>query len=82
MPEPMGDCDDFSMLVASFLTILGLPVWFVAVAADRDEPDRFSHVYVRTESKDCGSVVMDCSHGAYPGWETDLQFRRLEWRVN
>ena len=47
MPAPAGDCDDFSMLTAALLEASGIPWEFVTVAADRDSPGRFSHVYVR-----------------------------------
>jgi transglutaminase-like putative cysteine protease len=83
MPEPMGDCDDFSLLTASLLKCAHVPCWFVAIAVDEGEPQRFSHVYVRCYLDDEGSyMAMDTSHGMVPGWETSRKvFRRIEWAV-
>ena len=84
MPTPMGDCDDYSMLVASLLVCAKIPCWFVTIAVDDMEPWRFSHVYVKCWLDDEGKfMVMDCSHGIVPGWETSRQqFRRMEWLVS
>lgn len=82
MPIPEGDCDDFSMLVASLCIAARVPCWFVAVAVDSHEPDRWSHVYVRC-FVDGKFLCMDASHGTFPGWETDRKkFRKMEWKVN
>jgi hypothetical protein len=82
MAQPMGDCDDFSMLVASFMLCISVPVWFVAVAVDRDQPWRFSHVYCRVRV-DGVSIPFDASHGKQLGWETKSNvFRRMEWLVS
>ncbi len=84
MPTPMGDCDDFSMVVASLLVCAQIPCAFVTIAVDELQPNRFSHVYVKCQLPDTGEVmIMDCSHGSYPGWETDREiYRRAEWLVN
>lgn len=75
-----GDCDDFSMLVASVLTAAGIPCRFVTVAADPEAPDQFSHVYVAAYAPD--RIALDASHGAYPGWETPNRFGKIhEWSV-
>jgi hypothetical protein len=83
MPTPMGDCDDFSVLVASLLLCAHIPCWFVTVAVDDTTPERFSHVYVRAYLDDEGQyMAMDCSHGGVPGWETQRKvYRRQEWLV-
>lgn len=84
MPIPKGDCDDYSTLVASMLLSVRMPVWFITVAVDEDQPWRFSHVYVKTYLEDEGKfMVMDCSHGSFPGWETSKHiYRRMEWLVS
>jgi hypothetical protein len=64
-----GDCDDFTMLVCSFLSVLGVPWEIVTVAADPTDPERFSHVYARAVLADGGRLPLDASHGHYPGWE-------------
>ena len=82
MPIPMGDCDDFSMLGASFMLACHIPVWFVAVAVDPNEPNRFSHVYCKI-LVDNIVVPFDSSHGPTFGWETRKDvFRRMEWEVS
>lgn len=85
-PRPMGDCDDFTMLAASLLCALDVPVAFCTVAADGGAPDIYSHVYAvayPTRGKFAGQrVALDCSHGDYPGWETGNRFgKRREWPV-
>ncbi len=84
MPEPQGDCDDFSMLVATLLMIASIPCWFVTIAVDGEQPWRFSHVFVVAYLPDEGmKMTMDVSHGAVPGWETQRQvYRRMEWLVS
>lgn len=57
MPQPAGDCDDFSTLTAALLTAAGIPWEFVTVAADRSEPQRFSHVYLRAHVEDDAGVL-------------------------
>ena len=78
MPQPQGDCDDFSTLTAAMLTVAGIPWEFVTVAADRSDPHRFSHVYVRA----LGYLALDTSHGARPGWEAEQDggvTRKVVW---
>lgn len=78
-----GDCDDFSMVAASLAIQLGMKAKFIAVALERDSPERFSHIFMAVEDtigpngkKDW--ISLDCSHGPYAGWETDGQYRRME----
>jgi transglutaminase-like putative cysteine protease len=52
MPQPEGDCDDFSMLTAAMLTAARVPWVFVTVAADHTDPARFSHVYLHAMVED------------------------------
>lgn len=85
MQQPRGDCDDFTMAVATLLCALGVPVRVMAVAASPDDPDRFSHVFaaVILENRTILPVTMsiDASHGPYAGWEAPRIFRRMPWRV-
>mgnify|MGYP006915175154 CR=1 FL=1 len=64
-----GDCDDYSMLAASMLIAAGRPVQFCTVAANSNEPGKFSHVYVETVDRHGRRLPLDTSHGKYPGWE-------------
>jgi hypothetical protein len=67
MKNPSEDCDGFTMLTAALLTCLGVPVLIATVAADLDDPTRWSHVFL------CAIIngrvkPLDTSHGAAPGW--------------
>jgi len=80
-----GDCDDFSMYLASLLLAAGIPCNFVTVAADARAPEQFSHVYVAAYPGGYASrerVPLDASHGACVGWEVENRFgKRQEWPV-
>jgi transglutaminase-like putative cysteine protease len=90
MPTPMGDCDDFSLLTASLLLGCGVPCSYVTIAADEETPEKFSHIYVKAYLTDeVGTIegkprelALDCSHGAYPGWEYQGAFRKQEWFIS
>lgn len=81
-----GDCDDYSMLCACLLLRLGVPkgnVFFCTIAADESSPQEFTHVYTSVKLSD-GSrseMILDCSHGMYPGWETNQIYRKMYWQV-
>ena len=81
MDKPQGDCDDFSMLAASMMLAAGLPVSYVTIAADEQDQQRFSHVYCLTYSDEGEKIAFDSSHGDKLGWESDRQFRRVEWPI-
>lgn len=81
VPVAKGDCDDYSMLVASMALAMGYNnVRYVTVAADDRDPGQFSHVYVAVYS-DGGRYAIDASHGPYPGWEVSGVYRKAEWPV-
>lgn len=83
MSQPMGDCDDISMLLASMLRATGIKSWFVVIAADNEIPGKWSHVYVKCWLNDEGLMLpLDASHGDRIGWEYQGQvYRRMEWFV-
>jgi transglutaminase-like putative cysteine protease len=69
MPQPMGDCDDFSMLVASVLKLWQYEPRFITAAANVDYPNVYSHVWVRVQMRTTGEWIdIDASHGPYLGW--------------
>jgi hypothetical protein len=77
MVDPMGDCDDFSMLGACLLTAAGVHCAFVTLAADAREPSQYSHVYLVAEHE-----PFDSSHGPFVGWEARNRFgKRQLWSV-
>lgn len=75
----IGDCDDFSMYVASLLLAQNIPCCFATVAADPSQPDAYSHVYV--VAYDGGRrTAIDASHGKFCGWEAPDSFSKMrEW---
>jgi transglutaminase superfamily protein len=84
MPQPMGDCDDFTTLICTLLLCAHLPYKMITVAVDSEEPWRFSHIYAMTYLSDEGRwMAMDVSHGINPGWEVNDRpiYRREEWLV-
>ncbi len=83
MNPAQGDCDDFSMVAAAIATNLGMRCRFVAVALEKDNPTRYSHIFIQVEDNvgpngEKDWVTLDCSHGLYAGWEVQGQFNRYE----
>ena len=81
MPEPAGDCDDFSMLIAALDLAAGIPVEYVTLRADPADRERFSHVYARAILPDGSRFAQDASHGPEPGWEAPRHFGVRTWPV-
>ncbi len=81
MPRPSGDCDDFSMLAAAMLRARGIAAEFKTVAADPSDTSRYSHVYVIAHVED-GPLVLDCSHGPWPGWEARAAGKSRIWPID
>ena len=85
MPVPMGDCDDFSVLLASMLLCAGLRPYYVTVAADPAEPQKFSHVYVCAELADEGThLCLDAGNrlpAVAAGWESGKVSRKAIWNI-
>jgi hypothetical protein len=79
-----GDCDDYSMYLASLLAALGYRVWFATLAADPSSRD-YSHVYVVIREADGTRIPLDASHGGWPGWEAPEAGRGMryhEWPLD
>jgi hypothetical protein len=81
MNKPMGDCDDFSMLVKAILLNFGIDNDFVTVAADKDNPRKWSHVYNMATLRDGTNKFIDTSHGKYLGWEAPNTERKVVWKL-
>jgi hypothetical protein len=81
MQEPKGDCAVFTCLVCAMLDSLGVPWEIVTVAVDPSQPDIFSHVYPRAVLESGMRLVLDASHGNYPGWEVPKrrQYTKQVW---
>jgi transglutaminase-like putative cysteine protease len=85
MPEPMGDCDDFSLLMASMLLCAGIQPYFVTVAADAEDVNKFSHIYICACLRDEGThMCLDAGNRLQmvpPGWESEKITRKAIWPV-
>jgi hypothetical protein len=85
MPQPMGDCDDFSLLIACMLRCAGIRPFFVTVAADASDPRKFSHIYVAAQLADEGGYLcLDAGNrlaAIPPGWEISNVTRKAIWAV-
>lgn len=81
MGEPRGDCAIYTMLVCAMLQALGIQYEIVTAAVDPRVPDEFSHVYPRAVLPSGRRLVLDASHGQYPGWEVPRQhiIRKQVW---
>lgn len=79
MPQPKGDCDDFSMLAAAMLRALGFQCAFRTVAAEKGNPN-YSHVYA-VVMLPSGAMPIDASHGPYAGWEAQAQGKKRDWPI-
>lgn len=79
-----GDCDDYTMMICAMLDCCGVPWEICTVAASIEDPSRYSHVYPRAALPDGTRIVLDASHGKYPGWEVpkSRQFRLQVWDEN
>src|SRR6185369_16246568 len=76
MHNPMGDCDDFSMLTKCLLYAQGIDTSLTTIAADSENPDKWSHVYL---THDKTGTSIDASHGKMVGWEAPLHNRKTAW---
>lgn len=74
------DCDGFSTYGACLMLALDIPVTVCTVAAERQRPWLYSHIYLVAYPNGV-RVPMDLSHGPYPGWECPNLGRKREWVV-
>lgn len=86
MINPQGDCDDFTMLAGSLMLAMGIVPKITTVAASRDNPGNFTHVFLRVyyvcdTDREVKKIDFDCSHGLYMGWKAQEYFRIQEWEV-
>lgn len=82
--NPSEDCDGFTMLEASMLRVLGVPVVIATVAANPDEPARWSHVFPCALLAGGNVLPLDASHGVGPGWMVPPEriYRWQSWDLN
>lgn len=82
LPNAIGDCDDFSTLLATLLLQNGITnIYFCTIAADSSSPEEYTHVYIKVILQDGRCMALDASHGMYPGWETGNIFKSTDWSI-
>lgn len=81
MPIPRGDCDDYTMLVCALLAAQGVPSEIVTIAADPEQPQRWSHVFAEAVLENGDRITLDASHGPYPGWRPPHYYAEKKWGV-
>ena len=79
MPEPIGDCPQFSMLAAAMFRVLCMECLFVTIAAEKMVPDQWSHIYNTVEVAPGVFMPFDSSNGPEPGAEYAKPFKRRVW---
>lgn len=79
MPEPIGDCPQFSMLARAMFRVLCMDSMFVTIKAEPRAPDQWSHVYNMVEVFPGQYLPFDSSNGPEPGAEYAKPFARRVW---
>lgn len=78
MPDPAGDCPQFSMLAKAMFRNLCMPAYFVTIATDTEHPDEYSHVYNAVVAN--GRLIpFDSSNGPCPGAEYARPIKKKVW---
>lgn len=79
MPEPIGDCPQFSMLANAMLRSVCIESLFVTIAAESMAPDQWSHIYNIVEVAPGTWMPFDSSNGPEPGAEYARPFKKKVW---
>lgn len=79
MPEPIGDCPQFSMLAAAMFRVLCMDSMFVTIAAEPKARNQWSHIYNTVEVFPGQYMPFDSSNGPAPGAEYAKPFKRRVW---
>jgi hypothetical protein len=69
MPEPAGDCPQFSMLTAAMCRYWSIPSAFKTIAADLATPNTYTHVYCVCQPRPAVFVALDTSNAPGPNLE-------------
>jgi transglutaminase-like putative cysteine protease len=79
MPDPIGDCPQFSMLAAAMFRVLCMPTRYVTIAAADEAPDQWSHIYNMVELDPGRWLPFDSSNGPAPGSEYTRPYKKKVW---
>lgn len=80
MPEPEGDCPQFSMLASAMLRVCCIPSFFVTIAAD-PAINQYSHIYNSVCIGPGVFLPFDSSNGPAPGAEYGQYSKKKVWRT-
>lgn len=79
MPEPIGDCPQFSMLACAMLRALCINSCYVTIKAEERAPELWSHIYNTVEVAPGTWMPFDSSNGPEPGAEFARPFKKQVW---
>lgn len=79
MPEPIGDCPQYSMMAAAMFRVLCVACYFKTIASEADFPDQYSHIYNVVEVGNGQFLPFDSSNGPEPGAEFRFPFKSRVW---
>lgn len=76
----IADCDSIVVLFASLCENIGLPVKFVTIKTDPNQPGEFTHVYCRVKVPRVGWIPADPTMPDKPfGWGPPRNYPEKEW---
>lgn len=78
-----GDCDDLSIVLATFAISIGIPTKFRAIGANPAKRNQFTHVYVMLDPAGNGKwIAADPTvKTAAFGWESPVKFKILDLEI-
>ena len=79
MPEPIGDCPQYSMLASAMLRACCVSSQFKTIAAEKSAPGIYSHVYNVVEISPGRFYPFDASNGPAPGAEYSRPLKSRVW---
>jgi hypothetical protein len=79
MPDPEGDCPQFSMLAAAMFRVCCMESFFKTIAADPAYPATYSHIYNVVKIGPDEFMPFDSSNGPAPGAEYARPLKRRIW---
>lgn len=79
MPEPIGDCPQFSMLADAMLRALSIDSLYTTIAAEELAPDQWSHIYNMVRTGPDSWLPFDSSNGPSPGAEYARPYKKKVW---
>lgn len=79
MPDPEGDCPQFSMLAAAMFRVCCMESFFKTIAADPAYPTTYSHIYNVVCLAPNEFMPFDASNGPAPGAEYARPLKKRIW---